>query len=151
MKVKEIMSSNVRTVKADRLLSEIAELFTQPNTGGMPVVDNNGNMIGLVTMTDFIGHFLPDSPLLIQEIISSNHEGVEKDILSVGWEETKIEDIMEKRIITVGEEDSIVKAAALCYEQKIRLLPVVNSSGKLVGVVTLSDICKGIYESIRRK
>jgi acetoin utilization protein AcuB len=151
MKVKQVMSRNVTTVKADRPLSELAELFAQPNIGGMPVVDEANNMIGIVTMADFIGHFLPHSPLLIQELISSKDESVEKDILSVGWEDTKIEDIMEKRVVTIREEDSIVKAAALFYEHKIRILPVLNSLEKLVGIVTLSDVCKGIYESISKR
>jgi len=149
MKIKEVMSTNVTTIEVNRPLSDLAKLFAHPNIGGMPVVDEAGNMVGIVTMIDFINYCLPHSPLLIQELISSN-EGVEKDIFSIDWENTKISDIMEKRIVTIQEEDSIVKAAALFYEHKIRMLPVVNSSGKLLGVVTLSDIYKGIYDRIQR-
>lgn len=151
MKVKEVMNKNVTTVRRDRSLSELAELFAHLNIGGIPVVDEAGNMIGIVSIIDFIGHFLPHSPLLIQELISSNDESVEKDILSVDWQDTKIEDIMEKRVITIYEEESIVKAAALFYEHRITILPVVNSLEKLVGIITLTDICKGIMKELKER
>ncbi|HAW49834.1 TPA: hypothetical protein DCX16_02650 [bacterium] len=148
MKVKEIMSRDITTIKPDRPLLELVKFFGQPTIGGLPVVEDSGNIVGIVTMMGIIGHFLPHSPLLLQEFISCKDESAEVNILSVDWENTKAEDIMEKRITIISEEESIIRAAALFYELKVRMLPVVNQARELIGVVTLSDICNGIHKMI---
>ena len=110
-KVDEIMTRNVLTTKADQAVVDIVQLMAKSRITGLPVVDDNNRLIGVVSESDIIG----------------------KAGDTVG-------DIMTNGSWTVGEETPLGEAAELLLRRRIRRLPVIRGDNELVGLVSRSDL-----------
>ncbi len=110
-KVGEIMTRNVMTAKADQAVVEIVQLMAKNRITGLPVVDDDNRLIGVVSESDIIG----------------------KAGDTVG-------DIMTNGSWTVGEDTSLGEAAELLLRRRIRRLPVIKGDNELVGLVSRSDL-----------
>lgn len=127
--VKDWMSRDLITIDIESCcLPEAHRLMTDNNIRRLPVIDKEGRLAGIVTRGDVRGA-----------------EPSEATSLSI-WElnyllaNLKIADIMTSNPVTVVEDQTIGEAADLMLEHKISGLPVVNSAGELVGIITESDI-----------
>ena len=146
MKVKEIMSANVLTVKKDTTIEEIAHILANNNISGVPVVDEDGKVIGIVTQKDLLYKDVePRFPAMV-EILGSlvflkgakQHNEELKKIVG-----TKAEDIMTTIVYTVNEDSPVENAAQLMVERDISRVPVIKD-GKLAGIVSRADVVKYI-------
>ncbi|NLX78048.1 MAG: CBS domain-containing protein [Clostridiaceae bacterium] len=117
MKVRDIMTKSVVTVRPDTTINEVARLMQQHNVGAIPVVDNNG-LMGIVT----------DRDLVVRNIASG------KDPNS-----TPVRDIMTSQVTTVTPEDDVQSITKLMATRQIRRIPVVENQ-QLIGMVSLGDI-----------
>ena len=152
MKVKDIMSTSVLTVKKDTTIEEIAHILVDNDISGVPVVDDEDNILGIVTEKDLLykdvePHFPPVVEILGGTIflkgVKEYNEKLRKLVA------TKAEEIMTKRVVTV-EEDAIVEhVAELMVEKDINRIPVVNK-GKLVGIISRSDVVKYIAKMMEQ-
>lgn len=146
MKVKEVMTKDVVAVTPDTSIKEIADIFLKKNIGGVPVVNKNNELVGIVTESDLIVkdikiHF-PTYIQLLDAIIYLGgikrfEEEFRKAIAATA------EQVMTKNVYTVSPESEIEEAATLMYEKRISRLPVVEGK-KLVGIITKRDIIKAI-------
>jgi IMP dehydrogenase len=93
--------------------------------GGIPIIDNNGKLLGIVTNRDL--RFEKDSDRLISEVMTS------------------------KNLVTVSEGTSLEEAEDILQQYKIEKLPVVNSDKKLVGLITFRDITKLTQKPVANK
>lgn len=118
MKVKDLMTKNVISLKPKDTLKDAAKLMYEHNIGIVPIVDNENYPVGVVT----------DRDIVIRGIAQNHHE------------KKHLEDIMSTNLITVNPNDKIAYATDLMGERQIRRLLVVNSEGKLVGILALADI-----------
>jgi len=114
MKVKDIMTEKVISVKENDTVNDIAELMDLHGIGFAPVNDGNGKLIGIVTDRDIVVRGL------------------------AGGKKT-VKDVMSKNLITVSPDNSVIEAARLMGKARVRRLPVTDG-GKTVGVLSLSDI-----------
>lgn len=146
MRVKEIMSTNVLTVSKDTTIEEIANILADNKIGGVPVVDDSGIIIGIVTQKDMLYKDVePRFPAMV-EILGSlvflkgarQHNEELKKIVA-----TKAADIMSPVVYTVNEETSVEEAAQLMVDRDIGRVPVVMD-GKLTGILSRSDVVKYI-------
>lgn len=149
IKAKDIMSSNVVTLKKEMGVKEAAEILLDKGIGGAPVVDDEGNVIGMVTESDLIMedvklhfptfvHLL--SGIIYLESLKAFEEKLKKAVA------VKVEDVMSKKVISVTEDTSIEDIATLMMERGISRVPVVKE-GKLVGLVSKRDIVRTIARS----
>lgn len=115
MHVEEIMHK-VETISADASAKEAAELMARKQIGSLIVV-RQGKVVGIVTERDFL----------------------EKVVAEKKKAKLKVKDIMSKDVVTIKPDALLEDAAMLMAEYKIKRLPVVKD-GKLVGIVTASDI-----------
>ncbi len=143
IKAKDIMTSNVVTLKKEMGVEEAAEILLEKGVGGAPVVDDAGNVIGMVTESDLIMedvklHLL--SGIIYLESIKAFEEKLKKAVA------VKVEDVMSKKVISVTEDTSIEDIATLMIEKGISRLPVMRE-GKLVGLVSKRDIVRTIAQS----
>lgn len=126
--VKNWMSKDVITLKPDATLPEAHKLMMTEEIRRLPVVGEDGRLLGIVTLGDIRGA-----------------EPSTATILSV-WElnyllaKLTLEKIMTANPITIPVESTIGQAARMMLENRISGLPVVNRDGKLVGIITESDI-----------
>jgi acetoin utilization protein AcuB len=126
MLVKNWMQRNPITVEPEIGVKTAFLLLKEHRIRQLPVV-RDGMLIGIVTDRDF------RKPELPQGSLSSNEIYRLEDRYSVG-------DIMTIEVMTVTENTSVEEAARLFLEHKINGLPVISESGRLVGIITKSDI-----------
>ncbi|MDY6967046.1 MAG: CBS domain-containing protein [Spirochaetota bacterium] len=138
MKVKEIMIKNVLETKADYSIKEVSRHLIKNHINCMPVVDNDGSLIGIVTQADIFRAILPSYDELYKEGEYINFEQIEARSSDV--KNRNISNIMTKEVIYVDEETPVVKAGSIMLLKKIKQIPVINSNKKLVGLITFHDI-----------
>ena len=115
----DIMTRKVCTISPEASVQEVAQLLYQERISGVPVVDTDGRIIGIVTEADIIS--------------KASREGL------------RVADIMSHEIIAVTEDTPINEIALLLSERKIKRVPVV-SEDKLVGIVSRADIVHAVAE-----
>lgn len=125
--VKHWMTRDVITITPDTSLHEAHRLMTEKRIRRLPVVDH-GKLVGLVTLGDV-----------------RSAEPSAASTLSV-WEmnnllaNLKVSEIMTREPTTISQEATISTVAEIMLEKKFSGLPVVDDAGKLVGIITESDI-----------
>ena len=145
--VKDIMVKKVITIKKDASVEELSELLVKNKISGVPVVDNDGKLVGIATEGDLI---IKDSDLhfpryfkLLDSIIYLESLNKFKKSLKK-FLGTKVEDVMTAEIKTVKEETPIGEAANMMIKYNINRVPVLDSKDKMVGIVTRADIVKSM-------
>ncbi len=127
MYIREYMTSPVITVTPDTSLDEALSIVRQHNIRRLPVVDNNGKLVGLVTR-----EILRDAPSSISALSTL---GMRFQLSRI-----KVSDVMITDVITVTPDSTIEEATTVALERQIGTLPVVDEKGNLVGMVTNTDL-----------
>ena len=110
------MISNPVTINRDAKVKDALNIMAEYKIGGIPVVDNDNYLVGIVTNRDL--RFEKDMDKQIQEVMTSEN------------------------IITTKQSTDMETAALILQENKIEKLPVVDENGKLIGLITYKDITK---------
>ncbi len=149
MKAKEIMSKDVVVINTETTIEEIAHILVDKNISGLPVVDAENKVVGIVTERDILYKDIePRFPPVVELLgglvfLGGKHYNDELKKLVA----TKAKDIMKKHVITVSEDTDVTKVAEIMIEKGINRIPVV-SGGKLAGIISRSDLVKFIAESM---
>jgi CBS domain-containing protein len=114
MKVSEIMTKAVISVSEDETIEGVARLLARHGISGLPVVNKNGMLIGMVTEYDLIAKTGPT-----------------------------VSNIMSRGVISVSPETDIEEVRHLLTNQRIRRVPVMQGD-QLVGIVSRSDLIRQI-------
>jgi acetoin utilization protein AcuB len=136
MLVKERMTSPAMTVTADTSFQDALKLMRDQKFRRIPVVDQEGRLIGIVSERDLL-HASP-SPATSLSVWEVNY---------LLWK-LKVADIMTHHVITIAQDAPIEDAANLMLTRKIGGLPVVDSACRVVGVITETDIFKAFAEML---
>lgn len=136
--VRDIMHREVITVSPEDTLKDVANKLYRYKVSGMPVVDDEGRPVGMISERHLIKAALPDFESLIQNISMSPDTEPFDDLLR-REDEIKVKDIMTTRLYTTSEDTPIVEVAALMLFRNIRRIPVVQD-GKLIGMILRRDI-----------
>jgi CBS domain-containing membrane protein len=137
---KEVMTKNVVFVKRDADLHEAARILSENRISGMPVIDDNNRVIGVISEADLL------------MLAGMKKEHVFKDIVhhilgepvSARKVGNRVEDVMSFPPITSMADDDIAEVANILDEKRIKRLPVVDAEGKLIGIISRADIVKTI-------
>ena len=142
MKVNEIMTQPVITIGEDTALQEAANIMLQHRIGGIPVVDKNGNLVGIVTETDFTAkeRCVPFSLFRAPQLFGT-WLGNDAETLYTKAGSIRAREVMTTNVITVHENDSIERVLELILKYDINRIPVL-SDGKLVGIVARRDLLR---------
>ncbi len=119
MIARDIMTRKVCTVAPDASVLEAAQLLDRMHISGLPVLNVEGKIIGMITEADIISKV--------------NREGLH------------VADIMSREITVVDEETAVGEIAMILSERKIKRVPVVNND-KLVGIVSRGDIVHAVAQ-----
>ena len=132
MKVRDFMQTSVFTVGPDDLIDRVFFLLHYEKIRHLPVVDDNGAIVGIVSDRDLYKALGPKSR---SRMVQTG--GSQKTQLHVI--PRKVRHIMRRGVFTVAPDDAADKAATVMARKKIGALPVVEG-GALVGIVTATDI-----------
>jgi CBS domain-containing protein len=144
---KEIMNKNVITIKKDASIKELSELLVNNKISGVPVLDENGNLAGIVSEGDIIvqnsdlhfpRYFKLLDAIIYLESLNKFKRSLQKHLA------TKVEDIMTVKVKTAGEDTPINEIADIMLDSRVNRLPVMDKNNKLVGIITRADIVKSM-------
>jgi CBS domain-containing protein len=132
-------------------VTDVAKIMVAKSIGGIPVVDDTGELIGIVTESDLV---VQDTDVKFPSFVSflsgyvfvpgSLHKFDEKFKKAVA---STAGNVMTEDVVTVDASDSAEHAATLMTHKKLKRFPVI-SEGKLVGILTMADIIKLISRDI---
>ena len=145
---KELMTSQVITVKPETPVRELAKILSENNISGAPVVDDQGKVMGVVTESDLIYqnkkvHIPTVVAILDAFIYLENPDKTEKELKKMAG--SKVEDIFAREVISVQQDTPLDEVATLMAEKKVHTLPVMDGD-KLVGVIGKSDVIRMIAQ-----
>jgi len=145
LKAKDIMTKEVIVVTPATTIEEFAKMLMKHRISGAPVVDEEGNLHGIVTENDLISKnsrlHIPTVLRLFDAYIPLGTSRLENEIKRVAA--LTVDEICSKNVITADEESSVEYVATLMTEKKIHLLPVLRE-GKMVGIIGKRDLIKGV-------
>jgi CBS domain-containing protein len=140
------MTQAVLTVSPETLVSDLAKTLVGKNIGGVPVVDADGRLVGIVTQSDLVERAqeleLPPALNILDfhlylEVPSHFFRKLEKMLgATVG-------DIMSPKPVTVSPDTPVPRLAALMDRQKVHTLPVLEG-GKIVGIIGKIDLVRAL-------
>ena len=144
MKIKEIMSRKVFSVKPDDFAGEaLSRLFTI-KISGLPVIDEKGRLVGMFTEKEILAKVLPS---YVEKVgifrYEENPKAIKQKVIALS--SLKVKDIMRKDVVVVDEDTTFYEAAHLMLSQKVRRLPVLNASKEIVGIVARVDVVKALF------
>jgi CBS domain-containing protein len=145
---KDIMTRKVVTVTADTSIEELASLLVQNQINGVPVVDDAGNLYGIVTENDLISrnqrlHIPTVVSFLGAAIYLESSKKFEQEVKRLTA--SRVGDICTRKVVTITEDASLVDIATIMTEKKVHLLPVVRN-GKITGIVGKRDLVKAVAQ-----
>ena len=128
--VAAIMTHAVQTCSIADPLNEAARLLWETNCGALPVLGSDGTLAGMITDRDIC--------------MAGYTQGGALGTLSVA-------STMSHQVFSCSPEDSLERALTLMQEKQVRRIPVVRDLGKLVGIISLSDIARWATASPARR
>ena len=145
---KDIMTREVVTVLEETSVNDLAKLLSEKRISGVPVMNDNGNMMGIVTENDLIDqtkkvHIPTVVGILDSFLFLESPKKLNKDLQKMAG--IKAGEICCREVISVEEETPLDEIATIMAEKKIHTLPV-TSSGKLVGIIGKSDIIRTLAQ-----
>ncbi len=158
MYAEDVMTTKLHTVGPAQSLRETAIKFAELGISGCPVVDEKGEIIGMLSEEDILEelktHYKELRMLMPPEItfgISFVEVLRERDAIKAFQElkDIKVEDAMKSPPITVKAGDKVENVIALMVKHKINRVPVVKD-GKLVGMITRGDVLRGFFRQVDR-
>ncbi|MFH1269720.1 MAG: CBS domain-containing protein [Candidatus Omnitrophota bacterium] len=141
MKVKEIMVREVTSISPETSANEALGLLEKMQISGLPVIDENGKLIGMFTEKNILAYILPSYIEKVGRFIyEENPKSTRKKFTELN--KIKVGQIMRKDVVTTTEDMTLCEVARVMLTQKARRIPVIDKSGKVVGIVARCDILK---------
>jgi len=143
MQVKDIMTANPKTVTPDMLIKDVAMMMLIEHISGAPVVDEDNNIVGIISEKDILIHMFPT----LDELMNETRPDFEE--LERNYHNTMpltVRELMSENVATVSSEIPCLKAASMMWMQKFRRIPVADN-GKLVGIISIGDVHRAIFKN----
>ncbi|HEY5889812.1 MAG TPA: CBS domain-containing protein [Acidimicrobiia bacterium] len=132
MKVDRLMTRDLVTVAGDETLKVAARLMVERKISGLPVVDSDRRLVGVVTEGD----------ILHQETLRNPSTTFRGLFRRAGHFSRIVSEVMTTRVVTTSPDADHTEAARLMESAGVKRLPVVATEGSLVGIISRSDVLK---------
>lgn len=141
MKVKEIMKKEVVSIKPeDNALEALRQLFKM-KISGLPVIDAQAKLVGMFTEKEVLSYILPSYIEKVGRFVyEENPKATKKKFAELS--KIKVSQIMRKEVVTTSEETTLCEVARIMLTQKVRRLPVIDKSGRILGIIARCDVAE---------
>ena len=145
MLVRDVMTKEVIAITKYESIMQVANILSENNISGIPVVDKDNKVVGIITQADILS------------LLGVRREHTFKDLLKHMLGEPLPErrmgdhvgDIMTSPAITIKPDANIAEAVRILDERKIRRLTVVDEKNILLGIITRADILKAVIRKLK--
>jgi CBS domain-containing protein len=147
MVVRDVMTKNVISVTKFESIMHVANILTEKNISGLPVVDKEGKVLGIITQADILS------------MVGVGRDHTFKDLLKYMLGEKLPErrvgdlvgDIMTSPALTISPDANVAEAVRIMEEKRIRRVTVVNGKNELLGILTRADILKAVINKLKNQ
>ncbi|WP_249870050.1 CBS domain-containing protein [Oceanobacillus saliphilus] len=147
MQVRDFMITNVFTVKPSNTVKDLLDILNSNRIGGVPVVDDQRHLVGMVSDGDILRYLAPKPPG-IAGLVYVIEDGEMEDILPEKLD-TPVKEIMTKRnILSVLPDQEFEETIRILSRHHFKKLPVVNRAGRVIGVLSRGDIINNIFRKL---
>jgi len=143
MRVEELMTTDVVTVRSETTLKEAAAILSERRISGLPVIDAEGAVIGVFSEGDVVfreSGGTAKTAFLARLVLPVGAEDKELTAMTVG-------EAMTSPAVTIDARCSVNEAAKTMIDLSVNRLPVIGDSGKLVGILTRADLVRAFVRS----
>ena len=145
LRVRDVMTTNIISISKYETILAAANILTERNISGLPVVDKENKVLGIITQADILS------------MVGVSREHTFKDLLRYMLGEKLPErkigdfvgDIMTSPALTIKPEANIADAVKTMDEKRIRRLTVVDEQNQLIGILTRADILKAVISRLQ--
>ncbi len=141
--LKEIMTTDVITISPETTLKEVGEILKRNRVSGLPVVDKDGTVVGVITLTDMLR--ILDQIYHWKEIERRVPEIKLSDMFEKEKTEAKVKSIMTKDVLVLDEGAPVEEIMRLMFDRKVHTIPVTRN-GKLIGIVGKRDLISACFK-----
>lgn len=140
MKVKDIMIKDVRHLSPELSAKDALYKILNQKISGLPVIDENGKLIGMFTEKDVLSYMFPS---YVEQVGKFIYGETPKAVINklAALDKISVKDIMRKEVVTVSSDTDLAEAAHLILTQRARRVPVVEG-GKVIGIIAREDILR---------
>ena len=138
--IAEVMTRDVVSAKPDADIHEAIRLLSEKGVGGLPVVDDDHGVVGVITEADVLCMLGVERKHGFKDLIRH----VLGDPCLKQQREGKVRDFMTSPAVVVRPDQDTLEAARLLEQRRIKRLPVVDERNRLVGIITRADIVKAV-------
>ena len=141
--VRDLMTPDVLAARPDQSLGDIARLMIEKDVRAIPVVDEGGALVGMVTHRELLRYLIPD---YLQKTKSGEFRAVSKTQLHRGSSDPRalpVKDVMARAVLCLSEDQTLSDVANLMNNKDVDRFPVVRE-GVVVGFLTRADLIRRI-------
>ena len=153
MKAKDIMIPFQDYLKPEDTLSTAVNLFKTARRGeqqkgvmGLPVLDEKGNLVGMLSMMDILRAVYP-SYMSMMDLGDFTWDGMLESFAKQAGNK-KVKDLMTRNVVTIREDDPLMECVDHMLKNRVRRLPVLDKTGKVVGMLYVREIFFAITKAI---
>jgi CBS domain-containing protein len=153
MKARDLMVTSGDYLRPENSIREAVNLLRTAVRGeeklgvmGMPVLDDRGNLVGMLSMTDVLRAVYP-AYMSMMNLGDFTWDGM-LESLACRAGDKRVEDYMTRKVITVREDDSLMECVDHMLKGHIRRMPVLDKGGAVVGMIYLRDIFFAITQAM---
>jgi CBS domain-containing protein len=146
--IKDWMKTDVYTIHQDASVKEAATMMLEKRIGTLPVLDEEGMLVGITTICNILECFLPDFVAMLTSVDFIKDYGALKNpstdtLVEVG--KLPVSDIMDEPV-SIEVDSGLMRALSVIHKHNLQDLPV-TKEGKLVGLASRVDIGRGFLTS----
>ena len=155
MKVRDLMTTQIVTVRPDETVKKAVIKLALDNVSGAPVVDNRNHLLGILSENDILNIILnyqfeldkenSEAVMLTYSMDSSSETDEKLKAITDEISNIPVSDIMTRTVLTTTPDTSIMEVLKAMFEMKVNRLPVVEK-GVVVGVISRGDIIFALYK-----
>ena len=131
--VKDVMSTHVIAVRRNAPYKEMAAMLHEQRVSAFPVLDDDNKVVGVVSEADLLTKEALEGT--VPRTLLSRQERVRKQVNAL-----TAADLMTTPPVTIGPDEPVTRAARLMFDRRVKRLPVIRDDGRLIGILTRSDV-----------
>ncbi|MBH8552431.1 CBS domain-containing protein [Nostocaceae cyanobacterium CENA357] len=148
--VADVMSHSPIVVRAETPLKEAVQIIAERRISGLPVVDDVGKLVGVISETDLMwqetGVTPPAYIMFLDSVIYLQNPATYERDLHKALGQT-VGEVMSKNPVTITPDKTVKEAAQLMHDRSVNRLPVLDSEGQVIGILTRGDIIRAMAAS----
>jgi CBS domain-containing protein len=144
MRVKDLMTEDVLTVRPTTQLKDAAALLAGRRISGLPVVDDENHVLGVLSEGDILykESGAKDRPSFLDRLLSVPPTGLDLKLAA-----RTVGEAMSAPALTIGPRKPVTEAASTMIEEGVNRLPVVDDEERLIGIITRADLVRAFVRS----